>query len=118
MLKRLITVLGLVLLVSACDGPTQIEGLDGYKFGQKQYTKNVVIVRTEIYQTREEFLEAAKKYSLSDQTAAFTVLDPPHYNSCTIHMLEPSKYYYPEFVGHEALHCFYGQWHTDNDSRQ
>jgi hypothetical protein len=29
-------------------------------------------------------------------------------------MVDPKVEYQPEFVGHEMLHCFYGQWHKNN----
>ena len=107
--------LGLFALAS-CDvaKPT---GLDGYTFGTPQFEKSSVNVNVVTYKTRAEFLVAARKYGVaSDQLAAFSVMQPPLFNTCTIHMMHPAAKYYPEFIGHEFTHCVYGQWHTNNNS--
>lgn len=115
MLKK---VFGLVLIaaLASCKPATEV-GADGYKFGQPQYEKQSVQVNVVAYKTRAEFNAAAKKYGVnSPELAAFSVLRPP-FDQCAIHMISPSVKYEPEYVGHEFLHCFYGQWHTDNQSR-
>jgi hypothetical protein len=105
----------LILAIVSCD--TQPTGVDGYKFGTPQYEKSSVNVNVVTYKTREEFDAAAKKYGVeSKQLAAFSVLKPPQFDTCTIHMMHPQTKYYPEFIGHEFTHCLYGQWHTNNSS--
>ena len=95
-------------------------GRDGYQFGTKQYELNNVQVEIKTYRSSSELQAAAKR---ADKTltnpgdiVAFSVIRPPS-NICTIHMVDPAVSYEPEFVGHEFLHCIYGQWHTDNESR-
>jgi predicted negative regulator of RcsB-dependent stress response len=94
--------------------------VDGYKFGSKQYEKNSLQVEVKTYKTYDELHAAAKKSDKSlknaQEIAAFSVINPEN-NRCTIHMIDPAVKYEPEFVGHEFLHCVYGQWHTNNDSR-
>lgn len=93
---------------------------DGYKFGSKQYELNDIRVEVKTYKTYKEIQDAAraidKNVTQADTIAAFSVIRPPS-NTCTIHMIDPSVSYEPEFVGHEFLHCVYGQWHTDNNSK-
>ncbi len=101
-------------MLGSCDSAPK-KGADGYKFGEKQYERNSVQVKIITYKSQSEFEKVLQKYDLPVTTAAFSVLVPPH-DTCIIHMIDPSINYEPEFVGHEFLHCVYGQWHTDNKS--
>lgn len=114
MIKKFITCASLFLL-SACNSN---QGYDGYIFGKKQYEKNAVLVVVATYKTDAEFKAAAKKYIKTDydKVAAFSLVNP-NTDVCTIHMMDPSVKYQPEFIGHEFAHCLYGQWHTNNQSR-
>lgn len=115
MLKKFLPV-ALLLTLTSCDtGPEA--GADGYTFGQPQYEKQQVQVAVVTYNTRNELLEAARSRGVNNpELVAFSVLKPP-FDICTIHMVKPTVSYEPEFVGHEFLHCIYGQWHTNNESR-
>jgi len=116
--------LALVFVLLACK-PTANKGADGYTFLQKQYSKSQVMINIVTYKTQRE-LDAAiqtylnKSHNSSDKNviaakiAAFSLLSPPNYNVCTIHMIDPTVSYQPEYIGHEFLHCVYGQWHKDN----
>jgi hypothetical protein len=106
--------IGLALLLSACNN-TKPQGADGYTFGTKQYQQNNVQITVVTYSSEQELQKAATRYK-TNNIAAFSVLTPP-FDKCTIHMIDPAVSYQPEFVGHEFLHCVYGQWHTDNASR-
>lgn len=110
---KLICATIIALLVVSCDR----RGSDEYAFGTKQYEKSSVKVNIVTYKSEKEFREEIKRRKLSENTAAFTVLKPP-FDECTINMIDPSVRYEPQFVGHEFLHCVYGQWHTNNQSRQ
>jgi hypothetical protein len=117
MLKK-IAGLGLFLTVilASCT-PSSNTGADGYQFGEAQFEKTSIQVNVVTYQTKAQFDDAAKKYGVaSEELAAFSVLRPP-FDQCTIHMIDPRTKYQPEFTGHELLHCVYGQWHTNNNSR-
>lgn len=108
----------LLLLVTSCDSSPK-RGADGYKFGEKQYTQNELGVKVVTYSTRADFNKELKKRNLSikdGEIMAFSVLFVKSPNICVIHMVDPAVEYKPEFVGHEFLHCVYGQWHTNNKS--
>jgi hypothetical protein len=108
--------LALILFLTACNQQPK-EGADGYVFSEKQYEKQTVKVNIVTYKSRKELQSIAKtKGADYPDIVAFSILQPP-YDTCTIHMIDPSVSYDPEFVGHEFLHCTYGQWHIDNDSR-
>ena len=115
MLKKLLPIF-LILGLTSCDtGPR--EGSDGYKFGQPQYERSQVQINVVTYKNRNYLLAAAKARGVDNtDVVAFSVLRPP-FDTCTIHMIDPRVSYEPEFVGHEYLHCVYGQWHTNNDSK-
>ena len=106
--------IALMLLLASCDkGPTP--GKDGYTFGTKQYERSSVQVNVVTYKTQKEYNAVLAEKKLPETTVAFTVLRPP-FDACTIHMIDPNIKYQPEYVGHEFLHCVYGQWHTNNSS--
>lgn len=110
-------IVGLLSLLAAC-GSTKPEAADGYRFGTAQYEQNNIQIQVVTYSTEQDLQKAASKYKVESAAniAAFSVLRPP-FNTCTIHMIDPSVSYQPEFIGHEFLHCVYGQWHTNNSSR-
>jgi len=111
---RYIIIFLLALMLGSCE-PAPKRGADGYLFGEKQYERNAVQVKIVTYKSQEEFSKVLKELKLSKTTAAFSLLAPP-YDTCTIHMIDPSVKYEPEYVGHEFLHCAYGQWHKDNST--
>jgi hypothetical protein len=116
MLKKVLGLTFAAMLLSSCD-PAPKTGADGYRFGTPQYEKQQVQINIVTYNSERELLQAASSYGVkAPDLAAFSVLRPP-FDTCTIHMVKPSVKYEPEFVGHEFLHCVYGQWHTDNESR-
>lgn len=116
MIKKLLGIALLGLTVTSCDTGSNT-GADGYKFGKPQYEKTQVQIQIVTYKTRSDLLKSAKARGVADpDVVAFSVLKPP-FDTCTIHMIDPRVSYEPEFVGHELLHCVYGQWHTNNDSK-
>ena len=110
-----IALIFVALLLGSCER-TPNKGADGYVFGQKQFHRNTVQVNVVTY-TQPEFNKQLVKLKLPETTVAFTELTYP-YDTCTMHIVDPSISYVPEFVGHEFLHCVYGQWHTNNESRK
>ena len=105
-----------LLFLASC-GPTPQKGADGYTFGDKQYEKTTVQVNIVTYKSQAALQKALGNRAGVDASnvVAFSVLKPP-FDTCTVHMVDPSISYKPEFVGHEFLHCTYGQWHKNNSS--
>ena len=115
MMKKLL-LLPILIVLTSCD-PAPQKGADGYVFGKKQYTQTELNVSVVIYTDRESFLREAKKRKLifeGRDLVAFSSLYPADQSKCTMHIIDPSVEYVPEFVGHEFLHCVHGQWHTSN----
>lgn len=117
-MKKLLLI-PLLLLLSSCE-PAKKTGSDGYTFGEKQYTQTPVTVEVIIYPNRVAFEKELKRLKLTadgGDIVAFTSLYPSDKSRCTINMVDPAVEYVPEFIGHEFLHCVYGQWHTSNQQR-
>ena len=89
-------------------------GPDGYQFLTKDFTKSRVTIETKLYKSRADLRKAAAKVGLPDDTLAFAKQPDEPGQACTIHMLDPAVWYEPEIVGHEYLHCVFGQWHIRN----
>ena len=95
-------------------------GADGYSFYSKNVERKEVRVKIVTYKTYDALEKALKshlgndpKYSAikASRVEAFSILELPEYDVCTIHMIDPDVSYEPEYVGHEMMHCIYGQWH-------
>jgi len=96
------------------------EGVDRYVFLQKTIERKDVRIIVVTYKSYGE-LEAAvrshigadPKYSAirAHRVQAFSVLQKPNYDVCTIHMIDPIISYEPEYIGHELMHCVYGEFH-------
>ena len=111
--------------VTACTGKTNSNvGVDGYTFVRKQYENKEVSVSVVTYTDIAQLDKVASSYLNnssnsvdhtvdSTDVVAFSVLEPNH-EHCTIHMMDPSVTYKPEFIGHEFTHCLYGQFHDNN----
>jgi hypothetical protein len=106
----------LLILISGCDVSPNT-GADGYKFGKKQYTQTNLNVNIVIYPDKNSFNRELLRRGLKSDVAAFSIIYKNDPSKCTVHILDPSVKYEPEFIGHEFLHCVYGQWHTSNDKR-
>jgi hypothetical protein len=109
-MRRTLTA-ALLLLTAACQTP---DALDGYRLERADYDHAEMVVTFVDYPNRWTF-EKAKRLNLPygrvDTTLAFSALDPRS-NRCTIHMLTPTKRYRPELVGHEIMHCRFGNFHS------
>lgn len=121
MIKYVCAVL-MMLLIGSCDQQSASNtGADHYRFSQKQYEKDSVLIDVTVFKTQAELIAAAKDHLKGTtvnpaNVVAFSVLQPPTFDVCHIYMIDPAYRYEPEFVGHEFLHCIYGQWHIDNNT--
>lgn len=102
------------LLVTACEPKKQNVGKDGYYFETEtmvrtEFTTTVVLVQSK--SEMEKLVRAKTNHPEPKQVAAFAsygVTAPV----CTIYMLDPRvTSYEPEFIGHEFVHCVFGEWH-------
>jgi hypothetical protein len=109
--KKLLLLAASLSLAACGDAPAS----DGYTFGSKQYTKDSVQVTVIQYPSLQALNKQARSLGVDSEVQAFAVLRPP-FDSCTIHIVDPSVKYMPEFIGHEFTHCIHGQWHTNNQS--
>lgn len=102
------------LLISAVIGCDIPYSADGYSFGKKEFehlNPDIVFV---VHSSEKELHEAAKAHGVKHikSTKAFSILHPPSYHQCSVHILDPKTHYYPEYIGHEITHCMYGRWHN------
>lgn len=105
-----------LLALTSCN-PVPQKGADGYTFREKQFERTEVQINIVTYKSQADLQRALGNRAGVDASnvVAFSVLRPP-FDTCTIHMVDPNVSYQPEFVGHEMLHCVYGQWHRDNNT--
>lgn len=106
-----ILIIALAFGLTACD-KTPNTGKDGYKFETKQIDRDIVTVEIVKYPTEKAIQAAyADRGGKLKDVIAFSVLRKPDYELCTMHILDPTMKYVPELIGHEFLHCVYGEWH-------
>lgn len=98
-----------------CDNQPNKVGKDGYKFEKETFLRTEFPVEIILFPTEQALQTAFKArtgstHNAAKNVAAFAVIrkaDP----TCTIYMLDPKTNYQPEFIGHELVHCIYGEWH-------
>lgn len=97
----------IAVLLSGCGN----QGADGYTFGSPTFTKPTVQVSVVLLPSRKtveaEFRERNPGRP-SSEVVAFSALRA---DGCTIYAVDPAVDYQPEYIGHELVHCFYGEWH-------
>ncbi len=97
-------------LLAGCDGGNV--GKDGYRYEGAEYLRHEVAVRVVIHADLHELQRAGSaagaRVEFQRELQAFALLEP---DGCTIHMIDPSQRYRPEWIGHELTHCIFGRWH-------
>lgn len=86
---------------------------DGYRFEGKEFTNLDTKIEFVVHNSYSELREAAKTVGIKNYRSvkAFSTLHKPDYKRCVVHIVDPSKLYAPEYIGHEITHCIYGRWH-------
>jgi hypothetical protein len=95
-------------------------GIDGYYFQNTnkllktpQSQIVVTIVRHPSYKDLNKHF--GEKSPPGFTTRAYTTWTPDG-THCTIHMVDPSIDYQPQYIGHEFIHCMYGDFHPSQDA--
>lgn len=90
-------------------------GADGYYFEKETFTRTDIQVKIVLVQNQNEMTKLLEEHgrtpAAGNQVAAFSSLSKET-SECTIYMIDPKLSYQPEFIGHELVHCIYGNWHV------
>jgi hypothetical protein len=86
---------------------------DGYYFEPvPRLEERRIIVKTHpsLEALKSEFSKYPSAPNISRDRAlqAFSVISS---TTCTVHIVDPAVRYMPEFIGHEIVHCLYGEFH-------
>jgi hypothetical protein len=113
-MKKLL-VLVAALIIASCSSEERAPGLpgaDGYVFEEPTILATEFKVQVVLYKSTKELRAEGRSYGADNPSLmAFAILEPPLYDKCTIHIVDPKYDYQPEWYGHELTHCIYGQWH-------
>jgi hypothetical protein len=85
---------------------------DGYQFEQKEHndgSPNIAIIE---HKTRKDLLNAwiAAGMPRVEDLGAWS---QSRKGLCIIHIMDPKVVYEPELLGHEMMHCIYGNFHPN-----
>jgi hypothetical protein len=113
-INGLIIVVPLCLMIS-CGQKQGNTGADGYYFEKETLTRtdlalHIVLVKNQT-EMNKLLAEHGRTVASGREVAAFSAYSPVE-PKCTIYMIDPKMSYEPEFIGHELVHCVYGNWHT------
>jgi hypothetical protein len=116
MYKKLIVVgFMLVSLLASCGKSPSSVGGDGYYFEKETLTRTDLALHVVLVKDQAEMTQLLKEHGrqpvAGNEVAAFSTYSPVE-PRCTIYMIDPKLSYQPEFIGHELVHCVYGNWHT------
>ena len=87
---------------------------DGYAFERAEFARDAIQLTIVRHATpaalRREADRLGVRVESDRKLAAFGMVgaDKP---TCTIHIVDPSVNYQPEWIGHEVTHCIAGRWH-------
>lgn len=102
----------LFTLISCDQGPKK--SADNYRFEKETFTRTDINVKIVFVKDQTEMTALLKSKgrttAAGNEVAAFSTLSLTE-PRCTIYMLDPKNKYEPEFIGHELVHCIYGDWH-------
>jgi hypothetical protein len=85
---------------------------DHYFFEAASYEKTNVTVRIVYHKSFKDLLAASGYKGMTPgELRAFTYPDKDGTGVCEIHIMDPKVVYYPQYVGHELLHCTHGDFH-------
>lgn len=104
----------MVAAVAAMVGLSACHPSDGYEFEEKQTTRPQVEISIKEYDNSDEIQKSAKHFGLKTDNGTTVNAFNVYYtedNHCVIHVMNPEVSYRPVDVGHETLHCIYGDWH-------
>ena len=100
---------------------------DGYYWEREEYPKKeIVLIDLKVAENQlqwEEYVRSKLPLWDADNLGAFATVRTPdgpgeRGDECTVYIKDPDWIYEPEFIGHELLHCFYGNWHKRQDRRK
>jgi len=107
----------LALLPAVALAGSKSTGADQYEFKAQPVMNTRIDLTIEIVPTIGQLRNIAiRKYhvmpEIANQMLGFSAWSPQN-NKCTIYILNPAQIYMPEQMGHELMHCAYGNWHSD-----
>lgn len=120
MTKTIIACLAAAAALLSTPAAAARKGADGYTFATKAMFNGSLEIQVIEYPTAAAMAKAwsaahAGAIPPDKVLAAFSQLDanpvPGKPRLCLIHVLDPKVRYEPENVGHELMHCIYGDWH-------
>lgn len=101
------------------EGKSQNVGTDGYLFERATAWNTGFQVKVVTYPSLAALRADRVKFDGSaydSKLIAFTV--PPswmNHNTCEMHIVDPRVLYWPEYIGHEFVHCMTDNFHSDQD---
>lgn len=89
------------------------QGADGYAYEHGEFDRRQIAVSVVEHPSLADLRAEAARRGVSDgdrEIMAFGLVstDRP---ACEIHIVDPSRDYRPEWIGHELTHCIRGRWH-------
>lgn len=90
------------------------KGKDGYYFEEPSLFMPEFSIKVEMFDNEKDI---SKEYERKTgeyaprNLVAFAIVSANTFE-CTIYIIDPQKKYMPEFIGHELVHCLYGEWHN------
>lgn len=91
-------------------------GVDGYLFEKEDYPPLTDLkIKMVYYDTLAELHQKAGEPKDSSLVAYTFPPSAENGFTCEIHVVDPRKLYWPEYIGHEFVHCLAGNFHRVQD---
>lgn len=87
-------------------------GVDRYLFEAAPYTRLTFTTRIVYHPSFKSLSAAYGDPKTEGKLMAFTKVANDA-GECEVHLIDPKVVYYPQYVGHELLHCVHGNFHPN-----
>lgn len=102
-----------ILFVPGCE-QSHKKAVDGYYFEKETFLRTQIQVKIVLIKNQTEMDKLSAQHGMktvpNEVIKAFATLSKNE-PACTIYVIDPKIEYNPEWIGHELVHCIYGDWH-------
>lgn len=107
MKKRVFALAFACALLAACHS----QGSDGYTFADEEFERTDPAITVVVHPSLADL--RAKAPATARQTGGRELMawSAIRANGCEVHVVDPRKAWFPEWIGHETAHCIWGRWH-------
>ena len=94
-----------LLALAGCDRQ------DGFRFERKEFERSTPNITVVTHPNLADLRAKAPRSAIDAEhdLMGWSIIRS---NGCELHVVDPTRSWTPEWLGHEAAHCIWGRWHA------